>query len=143
MLLLQAVGGVGQLVSLIVTPSSALTVVILIGLLAAWRLLAIADAMSIGDVKAPLRHRPTVLTFSALALGVLVMHGAFGYVAWAAYDATSRMFVGEGIAGRQPPTVARGRRVGRPRCRVPGLPDQHARDGDGRINILLTGIDAA
>ena len=80
-LLLQAVGSVGQLASLIITPSSALTVVILIGLLAAWRLLAIADAMSFGDVKARIRHRP-LLAFTALALGVVLMHGAMGYAAW-------------------------------------------------------------
>ena len=46
LMLLQAIGGLGQTASLLLTPSSALTVVILIGLLAAWRHLAIAEAMS-------------------------------------------------------------------------------------------------
>ena len=84
-LLLQAVGSVGQLASLLITPSSALTVLILIGLLAAWRLLAIADAMvdrrTCGRPCATARRRST---FTALALGVvLLMHGAMGYAAWA------------------------------------------------------------
>ncbi|MEX1171258.1 MAG: DUF6677 family protein, partial [Chloroflexota bacterium] len=45
LLLIQAIGGVGQLAALLLTPSSALTIVILIGLIGAWRLLAIADSM--------------------------------------------------------------------------------------------------
>jgi LCP family protein required for cell wall assembly len=142
-LLLQAVGSTGQLVSLIVTPSSALTVVILIGLLAAWRLLAIADAMSSGDVKAPLRHRPTLLAFSALALGVIVMHGALGYVAWAAYDATSRMFVGEGSPDGSPgPSLVAGASTD-PDAEYQASPINTPETPDARINILLTGIDAA
>lgn len=142
-LLLQAVGSFGQLVSLIVTPSSALTVLILIGLLAAWRLLAIADAMAIGDVKAPLRHRPTLVTFSALALAVLVMHGALGYVAWAAYDATSRMFVGEGSPDGSPaPSLVAGASVN-PDAEYEASPINTPETADSRINILLTGIDAA
>ena len=142
-LLLQAVGSFGQLVSLIVTPSSALTVLILIGLLAAWRLLAIADAMSIGDVKAPLRHRPTLMTFSALALGVIVMHGALGYVAWAAYDATSRMFVGEGSPDGSPlPSLVAGASVD-PDAEYEASPINTPETPNARINILLTGIDAA
>jgi polyisoprenyl-teichoic acid--peptidoglycan teichoic acid transferase len=142
-LLLQAVGSVGQLVSLIVTPSSALTVLILIGLLAAWRLLAIADAMSIGDVKVPLRHRPTVLTFTALALGVVIMHGALGYVAWAAYDATSRMFVGEASPDGSPaPSLVAGASVD-PDAEYQASPINTPETPEARINILLTGIDAA
>jgi LCP family protein required for cell wall assembly len=142
-LLLQAVGSFGQLVSLIVTPSSALTVLILIGLLAAWRLLAIADAMAIGDVKAPLRHRPTLMTFSALALGVIVMHGALGYVAWAAYDATSRMFVGEGSPDGSPgPSLVAGASID-PDAEYEASPINTPETPNARINILLTGIDAA
>ncbi|HUP54067.1 MAG TPA: LCP family protein [Methylomirabilota bacterium] len=142
-LLLQAVGSFGQLVSLIVTPSSALTVLILIGLLAAWRLLAIADAMSIGDVKAPLRHRPTVVTFSALALVVVLMHGALGYVAWAAYDSTSRIFVGDGSPDGSPaPSLVAGASLD-PDAEYEASPINTPENADARINILLTGIDAA
>lgn len=142
-LLLQAIGSVGQLVSLVVTPSSALTVLILIGLLAVWRLLAIADAMSIGDVKTPLRHRPTVMAFLALALGVLLMHGALGYVAWAAYDATSRVFVGEGSPDGSPgPSLVAGASLD-PDAEYQASPINTPESANARINILLTGIDAA
>ena len=143
LLLLQAIGGLGQTASLLLTPSSALTVVILIGLLAAWRLLAIADAMSIGAVKAPLRHRPTVMTFSVLALGVLLMHGAAGYGAWAFYDATSRIFVGDQSPDGSPhPSLAPGETAD-PDAEYDASPIATPETASDRINILLTGIDAA
>jgi len=143
LLLLQAVGSLGQLASLLLTPSSALTVVILIGLLAAWRLLAIADAMSIGDVRSPLRHRPTVVTFSALALAVVLMHGAMGYAAWAFYDATSRIFVGDGSPDGSPaPSLAPGVTPD-PDAEYQASPIATPESASDRINILLTGIDAA
>lgn len=142
-LLLQAIGSLGQLASLLLTPSSALTVVILIGLLAAWRLLAIADAMSIGGVTKPLRHRSTVMTFSALALGVVLMHGAMGYAAWAFYDATSRIFVGEGSPDGSPaPSLAPGVSAD-PDAEYEASPIATPETASDRINILLTGIDAA
>jgi LCP family protein required for cell wall assembly len=142
-LLLQAIGGLGQLASLVLTPSSALTVVILIGLLAAWRLLAIADAMSIGQVKSPLRHRPTVATFTVLALGVLIMHGAMGYGAWAFYDATSRIFVADGSPDGSPqPSLAVGATAD-PDAEYQASPIATPESSSARINILLTGIDAA
>jgi LCP family protein required for cell wall assembly len=142
-LLLQAIGSPGQLASLLLTPSSALTVVILIGLLAAWRLLAIADAMTIGDARSPLRHRPTLITFSALALVVLVMHGAMGYAAWAFYDATSRIFVGEASPDGSPiPSIVPGATVD-PDAEYEVAPISTPETASARINILLTGIDAA
>jgi len=142
-LLLQAVGSVGQLASLLITPSSALTVLILIGLLAAWRLLAIADAMVIGDVRAPLRHRPTALAFTALALGVVLMHGAMGYAAWAVYDATSRIFVGDvSPDSSAAPSLVAGASVD-PEAEYAAPPVNTPETKDARINILLTGIDAA
>ena len=142
-LLAQSLGGLGQLASLVLTPSSALTVVILIGLLAAWRLLAIADAMSIGQVKRPLRHRPTLVTFSVLALGVLLMHGAMGYGAWAFYDATSRIFVGDvSPDGSAPPSLAVGETAD-PDAEYQASPIATPESASSRINILLTGIDAA
>lgn len=142
-LLLQAVGSFGQLASLLLTPSSALTVVILIGLLAAWRLLAIADAMSIGDVKSPLRHRPTVLTFAVLAVAVVLMHGAMGYAAWAFYDATSRIFVGDGSPDGSPgPSLAPGTTPDAD-AEYQASPIATPESASARINVLLTGIDSA
>ena len=143
MLFLQAIGSLGQLASLLITPSSALTVVILIGLLAAWRLLAIADAMSITGVKPPLRHRPTVITFTVLALAVLLMHGAMGYAAWAFYDATSRIFVGDGSPDGSPlPSLPPGVTPD-PDAEYQASPIATPETASSRINILLTGIDAA
>ena len=94
-LLWQVIGGVGQMAALLLTPSSALTVVILIGLLAAWRILSIADAMTVERGRSPFRDRSTIVTFGALSTIVIVTHHVLGYGAWAFYDASSRIFVNE------------------------------------------------
>lgn len=143
-LVLQAIGGLGQLASLLLTPSSALTVLILIALLAAWRLLAIADSLRAGGTPDPLRHRRTLTTFAILAVGVVAMHGLLGYGAWAFYDASSRIFVGDHSPDTTPP----------PASLPPGAtavptddyvaePIATPETDEARINILLTGIDSA
>jgi hypothetical protein len=68
---------------------------LIIGLLAVWRILSIADALTVGGQREPFRHRSTLLTFLVLAGLVMVMHAAMGYVVWAFYDASSQIFVGE------------------------------------------------
>ena len=143
-LLLQAIGSVGELAALLLTPSSALTVVILVVLLAAWRLLAIADALTVGGVRDPLRRRGTLTTFAVLGALVVLMHGLIGYGAWAFYDASSRIFVGDHSPDASPPAAS---------LPIGGTPlptDDYVAEPiatpssqQARINILLTGIDAA
>ncbi|HYH94164.1 MAG TPA: LCP family protein [Candidatus Saccharimonadales bacterium] len=143
LLLMQIAGGLGQLASLLLTPSSALTVLILIGLLAVWRLLAIADSMTVGTSREPFRHRRTLTTFGVLALLVVVSHGVMAYTAWAFYDASSRIFVNEvSPEGTVYPSTAPGQ--------TPTASDDYVAAPiatpetlSSRINVLLTGIDSA
>src|SRR5215211_1420005 len=89
---LDALQGVGHVAVLLITPSSALTILVLILLLGFWRLLAIADSMLGLGAREPWRRGTTSITFTALAVLVLIMHLTVAYGAWAFYDAGSRIF---------------------------------------------------
>jgi LCP family protein required for cell wall assembly len=143
-LALQAIGSLGQLAALLLTPSSALTVVILVALLAAWRLLAIADALTAGGVRDPLRQRRTLTTFAILGALVILMHSVMGYAAWAFYDASSRIFVGDHSPDTSPPppSVAPGD-TPLPSDDYVAEPIATPETEAARINILLTGVDSA
>ncbi len=142
-LLPQLLGGLGQAASLLLTPSSALTVVILIGLLAIWRLLAIADALTIGAGREPFRQPRTLGVFAILAIAVLATHGLIGYTAWAFYDASSRIFVNETSPDEQvAPSTAPGGTPA-PSDEYVVAPIATPETTQARINILLTGIDSA
>ena len=144
LLFLEAVGGVGSLAALLLTPSSAITIVILVGLIAVWRILAIADAMKVGPNRAHWLDGPNKITFIVLSALVLLTHGLMGYAAWAFYDASSRIFVSDPSADASLP----------PASLAPGVtpaPDDEYRASpiatpatdQSRINVLLTGIDSA
>jgi LCP family protein required for cell wall assembly len=141
-LAIEAIGGIEQLAALLLAPSSALTILILIALLGVWRLVAIVDSAAAQRAQRTRRTGAVVIVLGAL---VVATHAWAGYVAWAFYDAGSRIFVGEtGPDATEPPLVSA----------VPGASD----DPDGeylatpfatpetaeaRINVLLTGVDSA
>lgn len=141
-LLVQAIGGVEHLAVLLITPSSGMTILILIALVAGWRLMAIANAMDGLGIRNAWRARRTAATFATLAVLVAGSHALAGYVAWAFYDAGTRIFVNEGTADlptQQP--------AGSPSSSDPlvvDLPTPFATPAttSARINILLTGIDS-
>src|SRR5262245_59410387 len=142
LLLIQAAGGIGQVAALLLSPSSALTIVILIGLLAAWRLLAIADSLTIGGITDPFRHRATLTTFTILTVLVVATDGLIGYTAYAFYDASSRIFVNE----VSPEETAGPSQVGgspAPSDDYVAAPIATPATTTDRINILLTGVDSA
>ena len=140
----QVVGGVGQLAALLLTPSSALTILILIGLLAVWRLLAIADSMTVGGVREPLRRRTTLTTFAILAALVVAVHGLAGYGAWAFYDASSRIFVADTSPDEtSAPATAGPGATPAPSDDYVAAPVATPETTSSRINVLLTGIDSA
>ncbi|HET9345140.1 MAG TPA: LCP family protein [Candidatus Limnocylindrales bacterium] len=145
---LQAVGGVEQLAVLLITPSSALTVLILVGLIGGWRLLAIANAMIGYGERDPWRSGRTGATFAILAALVIVTHSFAGYVAWAFYDATSRIFVAENGPDGTPAPGGSGASSQPPGAYNPdseylATPLATPQSASSRINVLLTGIDAA
>lgn len=141
-LLAEAVGGIEQLAALLLAPSSALTVMILVILLGLWRTIAIVDT-----VWAPRRRRDRrSLTFAAaLAVLVVATHAWAGYVAWAFYDAGSRIFVGENgpDASSAPPASVGPGLTEDPDAEYLATPLATPATAETRINILLTGVDSA
>ena len=139
---LTALGGLGQLAALLVTPSSAMTVVILVGLLAAWRLLAIADALSTRDGGTP-PGRGRIATFATLGLVTLLIHGAMGIAVYRFYEASSRIFVADQSPDESPiPSMAPGQSQA-PDEEYVAAPIETPETETSRINILLTGVDSA
>jgi LCP family protein required for cell wall assembly len=148
----QAVGGLAQLASLVITPSSALTVFILIVLLGVWREVAIIDAASgVAPRGAWRRGRSLAVVLLSTAV-IAVTHIWAGSVAWAFYDATDRIFVGsEGPDAEAPVALATPGPSGSvlPSASV-GPDDQYvaapfatSATASARINVLLTGVDSA
>jgi LCP family protein required for cell wall assembly len=135
----EALGGLGRLAALLLTPQSALTILILVLLMGAWRLIAIVDSS-----RGPRMRRTRTSSAVVLSLGLIVVvtHAWAGYVAWKFYVADSQIFV----ADNGPDATS-----------VPSSPAPGASEDPGgeylatplatpetvteRINILLTGID--
>ena len=142
-LLVRVLGGIGQIAALLLSPSSALTLVILIGLLAVWRLLSIADALTVGGIRDPFRQRSTLTTFAILATLVVVFHGVLGYTAWKFYDASSQVFVAD-VSPEETavPSLLPGQSAV-PTDEYVAQPIATPASQTARINILLTGVDSA
>lgn len=143
LLVLGVLGGVGQLATLLLTPSSAMTVVILVGLLAAWRLLSIADALSPAHGTPAVAARPRLATFAVLGLATLLAHGAMGLTVYNFYAASSRIFVADESPDETPmPSLAPGQSAS-PEDEYVAPPIATPESASARINILLTGVDSA
>jgi LCP family protein required for cell wall assembly len=141
-LALEAVGGIEQLAALLLAPSSALTILILIILLGAWRLIAIVDSTSLPRGQ---RNRRNAAVIVGLGVLVIAMHAWAGYVAWAFYDAGTRIFVAEdGPDATQSPigSIAPGESTD-PNDDYVVPPFATPATTAARINILLTGVDSA
>ena len=134
----EAAGGIEQLAALLIAPSSALTILILVILFGLWRLIAIID--SIGPPRDHWQRRSGAL-IAGLALVVVVTHAWAGYVAWAFYDAGSRIFVAEtgpDATDRPAPSAPAG--SDGPAGPTPAVTPETA---TARINVLLMGVDSA
>jgi polyisoprenyl-teichoic acid--peptidoglycan teichoic acid transferase len=138
--LLQATGGLGAIAEIMLSPTSALTVAILIGLLGLWRLVSMADAASSAGTDRRWYRGRTGAVFATLAVLVLVIHGWAAGVAYAFYEAGSEIYVSE----ENPDQTA----VPNPASPNPSddygtAPFPTPGPAGSRINVLLTGIDAA
>jgi LCP family protein required for cell wall assembly len=141
-LAVKALASPAQLAALLIDPPSALTILILILLLGAWRMLAIGDAMAGLGRRHPWRRGRTGLLFGVLVVGVMVMHLPAAYLSWAFYDASSRIFVAGDPDRTAPPSAAPGATVD-PDDEYLATPMTTPPTGSSRINILLTGVDSA
>jgi LCP family protein required for cell wall assembly len=135
--LVQIAGGVEQLFALLLEPSSALTIAILILLLGGWRLIAIAD--SAWSPRAS-RTRTSVSLVLGLGLIVVATHAWAGYVAFAFYNAGSKAFVADESpdSTQDPVQLSPGSSLPNEYLATPLATPKTTHD---RINILLTGMD--
>ena len=135
---MQMLGGPARLALALLTPSTALTVVILVGLLGLWRLISMGAAMVAAGRGRSWRRPLPLATFGALALTVVVVHAAVGSYAWSFYRAGSEIFVADVGPDILPPTRA---------SDLPGgptaSPGSEPADPEARVNFLLTGIDSS
>jgi len=140
--ILQAAGGVEVLVVQILTPSIALTVLILIGLLGLWRLASMTDALVTAGRGGSWRRPVPIATFALLSVLVIGVHGAAAGATWLVYDAGRQIFVGAYNPEAGPSPTANGLvpsgGSGQPASTPTGAPTV----ARSRINILLTGIDS-
>lgn len=138
---LQALGGPEQLLIQLLTPSTALTVLILIVLFGVWRIVSMGDALSTAGRRGGWRRPVPVGSFLALAAIVVVTHLAAASLAWSFYDAGKKIFINvtdpdvTPVASSGVPSIIPG--FGPPGTPAPSdaLPP--------RINILLAGIDSS
>lgn len=142
---LQAGDNVEHLVIQLLTPSTALTVLILVVLLGLWRLVSMGDALGAAGRNGAWRRPLPIATFVVLAAMVVTTHVAAANVAWSFYEAGRDIFVGV-----EDPDIAPQPSAARPsEAAASGLPSAPPAPtatpepaDQARINILLTGIDA-
>ncbi|HYO41933.1 MAG TPA: LCP family protein [Candidatus Limnocylindrales bacterium] len=156
-LALELARGADSMIAAIIAPSGSITALVLVLLAGGWRAIAMLDSFQLA------RHRngvgPGGVLVAAVLLSLIIgMHGGVAYVAYAVYDAGSRIFVSAGpddgpdssvtgpLDGAAGPTGSGS---------VPGGASSPAPDGGGvtpaaspptdlrRLNILLTGVDSA
>ena len=139
---LQAQSGIENIVIELLTPSTALTIVILIVLLGIWRLVSMGEALGAAGPRGRWRRPLPLVTFAVLAALVIGSHAAAASLAMSFYDAGKDIFVAV-----QDPDVAP-----TPSLAAIASPDGSAPSATTtpsdppppkRINILLTGIDSS
>ena len=139
--IVQLLGGIERFAATLLDPTVALTLVILIALLAIWRLFSMADALIGGDRRSPAARRMVVPLFAGLAALVIISHAWVGSVTWAFYDAGSQIFVGDKGPDATPAT----NETPNPSSNeidFQATPFPTPPTTSKRISILVTGIDS-
>jgi LCP family protein required for cell wall assembly len=143
-LIAQALRGLDFLAVELITPTFALTVLIVVVLLGAWRLVSMADAMLSAGTAGAWRRGWARAVLVGLSAVVLLTHGAAAYYAYSFYDAGSSIFVAN--TGPEPTPV--------PGSSATPEPSDNSIDFQGgpvvspppntasRINLLFTGVDS-
>ena len=140
--LVQVMGGAASVIVSLFEPSTALTILVLIGLLGLWRLISMADALTGTERGRSWRQPAPLAIFGGLALVVVVVHGVAASWAWSFYDAGSHIFVAqEGPDVVVPDPVSPS--ASSPTSGYVASPAATPETRDSRINFLLTGIDSS
>jgi LCP family protein required for cell wall assembly len=137
----QLLGGIERFAATLLDPTVALTLVILVALLAIWRLFSMADVLIGGVARRPLRRRIVLPLFIGLTSLVVASHAWIGAVTWAFYDAGSHIFVGE----RGPdatPVTDQTPDPSNNEIDFQATPFPTPATASTRISILVTGIDS-
>ena len=130
-------GATSAMVSLF-DPSTALTILVLIGLLGLWRLISMGDALTGAERDRSWRQPRPLAAFAGLALVVIVVHAAAANLAWSFYDAGSHIFVAqEGPDQTVQPSPSS------PTAGYVATPVATPETKESRITFLLTGIDSS
>jgi LCP family protein required for cell wall assembly len=142
----QATDGLSGLAALLISPSSALSISILIVLLGVWREIAVIDSAMAIRPRGAWRRGRSLVVLSLVSFIILATHVWAGSVAWAFYDAGSHIFVGaEGpdVIAAIPVTSSAPGRSADPNDVYLVPPFATPTEPGARINILLTGLDSA
>jgi LCP family protein required for cell wall assembly len=124
----------------LLSPGTALTIVVLVGLLAVWRVASMVDAARRLAGRS-IRHRRNLSAGLALMVAVvLVSHIAVARVAWSFYEAGSKIFnTGGAEANASPPPVSSDNAAPLPVATPVSTPTT----AQSRINVLFLGIDSS
>jgi LCP family protein required for cell wall assembly len=131
--------GPESLVIQMLSPGTALTIVVLIALLAVWRIVSMVDvASSLGG--RTVWRRPRLTTGVAfMVVVVLVSHAAAANLAWSFYEAGSKIFTTGADVSTTPPPASSDNADTLPVATPISTPATAA----SRINILFVGIDSS
>jgi LCP family protein required for cell wall assembly len=135
MVIAKLAGGLQSLAIEMIDPAVALRILLLVVVLAGWRIVALVEASYAIDRRKAFRGRRGV-ALSVLVSLVLVSHGLVASYAWAFYEAGNKIFVPDDIGQEPAPSSSPGA------TELPvGTPFATPETKEARITILLTGID--
>jgi LCP family protein required for cell wall assembly len=123
----------------LLSPGTALTFVVLIGLLAIWRIVAMADGVASVGGRSAWRRPRLAAGFAAMVVAVLISHLWAADVAWSFYQADSKIFTTAPDAMATPQPTSSSNDVVLPVATPVSTPAT----AQSRINILLVGIDSS
>ena len=149
---IEVLGGVDGVLAFAVTPSGAMTILVLLVLTGALRLIAVVDVVLITRRGGGKLRLPAAIVIGALIAVTVAAHGSAAYVAYTVYHAGTLIFVGGGpddtglMPGQETPngSVPNGSSPdASPPDEFVATPDVTPSSASARINILLTGVDSA
>ena len=131
-------GGIERLALAILSPATALAIILVFLIAGAWRILAMSDAVEVTDRRA-WRQRSTVAAFGVLTLVTVLVHGAISVGLYSAYDAGQRIF---GEAPSPSASPAPGQSAAPSAAPLPTSAVGSTPPEGERLTILITGIDS-
>jgi LCP family protein required for cell wall assembly len=121
------------------SPGTALTIVVLICLLAIWRIVSIVDVVSTLGGRRAWRRLPVSAGVAVMVAVVMVTHVAAASLAWSFYQAGTKIFAGE-VSRESPPPPTSSNDVAVLPVATPVATPATA---SSRINVLFLGIDSS